>query len=75
MAHKVRLVQTAIGICRHRGRSAFGLGIVFIAADCSKFLPVLGFCDAATGFIVLSVDIPIVRRWRRWLRRGWHCKG
>jgi hypothetical protein len=36
------------------------------------FLPVLGFWMIPLGLLVLSVDLPIVRRWRRQLTVWWH---
>ena len=36
------------------------------------FLPVLGFWMIPLGLLVLSIDIPIVRRWRRQLAVWWH---
>jgi len=39
------------------------------------FLPILGFWMIPLGLLVLSIDLPMVRRWRRnmtvwWGRRG-----
>src|SRR5688500_19354798 len=44
-------------------RMAIGIGLVI--AGFLGFLPILGFWMVPLGLIVLSVDIPIVRRWRR----------
>lgn len=41
------------------------IGILLIVFGVFGFLPVLGFWMIPVGLIVLSVDIPIVRRWRR----------
>jgi len=49
-----------------------GLGIVLVAGGLLGFLPVLGFWMLPLGLLVLSVDIPIVRRWRRQLTLWWH---
>jgi hypothetical protein len=49
-----------------------GLGILLIAAGLVGFLPVLGFWMIPLGLLVLSVDLPIVRRWRRQLTVWWH---
>jgi len=51
-----------------------GLGIVLVLCGIVGFLPVLGFWMIPLGFLVLSVDSPIVRRWQRrfivwWNRR------
>jgi hypothetical protein len=49
-----------------------GLGILLVAGGLLGFLPVLGFWMIPLGLLVLSVDIPIVRRWRRQLAVWWH---
>jgi hypothetical protein len=49
-----------------------GLGILLIALGLLGFLPVLGFWMIPLGLLVLSIDIPIVRRWRRQLAVWWH---
>ncbi|MGV1015522.1 MAG: hypothetical protein ACOYB4_11180 [Methyloceanibacter sp.] len=51
-----------------------GLGIVLIGGGLLGFLPVLGFWMIPLGLLVLSVDLPIVRRWRRQLTVWWHKK-
>jgi hypothetical protein len=35
---------------------------------------VLGFWMIPLGLLVLSVDLPVVRRWRRQLTVWWHRK-
>src|SRR6476620_8871645 len=49
-----------------------GLGILLVACGRLGFLPVLVFWMIPLGLLVLSVDIPIVRRWRRKLAVWWH---
>ena len=49
-----------------------GLGILLVAFGLVGFLPVVGFWMIPLGLLVLSVDIPIVRRWRRQLAVWWH---
>lgn len=41
------------------------LGILFIVFGIFGFLPVLGFWMIPLGLLILSGDIPRVRRWRR----------
>ena len=41
------------------------IGIVLILGGLLGFLPILGFWMIPLGLVVLSVDIPAVRRWRR----------
>jgi hypothetical protein len=49
-----------------------GLGILLVAFGLLGFLPVLGFWMIPVGLLVLSVDLPVVRRWRRKLTVWWH---
>ena len=48
-----------------------GLGIVLILGGIFSILPVLGLWMLPLGLIVLSVDFPIVRRWRRRVELWW----
>lgn len=41
------------------------IGILFILLGLFGFLPVLGFWMVPLGLLILSVDLPRVRRWRR----------
>jgi hypothetical protein len=49
-----------------------GIGILLVAFGLLGFLPVLGFWMIPLGLLVLSVDVPVVRRWRRQLAVWWH---
>ncbi len=49
-----------------------GLGILLVAGGLVGFLPVVGFWMIPLGLLVLSVDIPAVRRQRRKLALWWH---
>lgn len=49
-----------------------GIGILLVAGGLVGFLPVVGFWMIPLGLLVLSVDIPVVRRWRRRLAVWWH---
>jgi hypothetical protein len=49
-----------------------GIGILLIVGGVVGFLPVLGFWMIPLGLLVLSIDLPIVRRWRRQLTVWWH---
>ena len=42
-----------------------GIGIVLILGGFLGFLPIFGFWMVPLGLIILSVDVPVVRRWRR----------
>ncbi|MBB3608077.1 hypothetical protein [Rhizobium sp. BK602] len=69
------LVIGSIRIPLPRSRLArVGLGIGLIIGGCLGFLPILGFWMLPLGFVVLSHDLSLVRRWRRrfavwWTRR------
>ena len=41
------------------------IGLLLIVGGVLGFLPVLGFWMIPLGLVVLSIDLPIVRRWRR----------
>ena len=41
------------------------LGVILVLFGLVGFLPILGFWMVPLGLLVLSVDIPRVRRWRR----------
>jgi hypothetical protein len=41
------------------------IGVLFILFGILGFLPILGFWMVPLGLLILSVDIPRVRRWRR----------
>ena len=47
-----------------------GIGLIF--GGILGFLPILGFWMVPLGFLVLSIDLPVVRRWRRKLTAWWH---
>ena len=71
MAPKVRLFNRHWHLPQSKP-IRIGLGILLVASGLLGFLPVLGFWMIPLGLLVLSVDIPIVRRWRRQLAVWWH---
>ena len=71
MAHKVRILDRHWHLPRSKP-IRIGLGILLIAGGLLGFLPVLGFWMMPLGLLVLSIDIPIVRRGRRQLAVWWH---
>ena len=71
MAPKVRLFNRHWHLPKSRAVRV-GLGILLVAGGIVGFLPVLGFWMIPLGLLVLSVDLPIVRRWRRQLTVWWH---
>jgi hypothetical protein len=71
MAPKVRIFNSHWHLPQSKP-IRIGLGILLVAGGLVGFLPVLGFWMIPLGLLVLSVDIPIVRRWRRQLTVWWH---
>jgi hypothetical protein len=71
MAHKVRLFNRHWHLPKSRPLR-LGVGILLIVGGILGFLPVLGFWMIPLGLLVLSVDLPTARRWRRQLTVWWH---
>ncbi len=61
---KVKLGNSQFHLPRSRA-VRLALGVMLILGGLLGFLPVLGFWMIPLGFIVLSADLPAVRRWRR----------
>ena len=51
------------------------IGVLLIIGGILGFLPVLGFWMIPLGFLVLSQDLPVVRRWRRNITLKWNGRG
>lgn len=70
-----KLVLGSLRIPFPRSRYArLGIGFALILGGVLGFLPILGFWMLPLGFVVLSTESSIVRRWRRrfsvwWARR------
>jgi uncharacterized membrane protein len=47
------------------------LGVLLVFGGLLGFLPILGFWMVPVGLLILSIDIPIVRRGRRRLAVWW----
>ena len=47
------------------------IGGLLVLGGVAGFLPVLGFWMIPLGLLVLSYDLPLVRRWRRRLEVAW----
>ena len=71
MAPKVRLGNYHLHLPQSRP-TRIGLGILLVAGGLVGFLPILGFWMIPLGLLVLSVDLPPVRRLRRRLTVWWH---
>lgn len=70
MSTKLRFGKTSITL---PGNPAvrIGLGILLILCGIVGFLPILGFWMVPLGLLVLSVDVPAVRRFRRRMEVKW----
>ena len=51
------------------------IGVLLVIGGLLGFLPILGFWMIPLGLLVLSVDLPSVRRWRRRLEVKWGRRG
>lgn len=71
MAPKIRIFDRHWHLPKSKP-TRIGIGILLIVGGIVGFLPVLGFWMIPLGLLVLSVDLPIVRRWRRQLTVWWH---
>jgi len=71
MAQKVRFGDRHIPLPASRILRVT-IGVLLVIFGLFGFLPVLGFWMIPVGLLVLSVDIPMVRRWRRQLTVWWH---
>ncbi len=60
----VKLGDRSIPLPRSRGLR-LALGTALVLGGLIGFLPILGFWMIPLGLIVLSIDLAIVRRWRR----------
>ena len=71
MAHKIRIFDRYFHLPQSKA-VRIGIGILLVIGGFIGFLPVLGFWMIPLGLLVLSIDLPIVRRWRRQLTVWWH---
>ena len=71
MAHKIRIFDRHFHLPQSKA-VRIGIGILLVIGGFVGFLPVLGFWMIPLGLLVLSIDLPIVRRWRRQLTVWWH---
>jgi hypothetical protein len=62
--HAVRIGSYRLPLPRSRMLRIL-IGLMLILGGVLGFLPILGFWMVPLGLVVLSIDIPRVRRWRR----------
>jgi hypothetical protein len=62
--HAVRIGSYRLPLPRSRLLRML-LGAVLVLGGLLGFLPILGFWMVPLGLLVLSIDVPRVRRWRR----------
>jgi len=67
----VRLGNREIALPRSR-LLRIGLGIALMIGGLLGFLPIVGFWMLPLGLLVLSYDVPLVRRYRRRIVVWWH---
>jgi hypothetical protein len=75
---KIKLGSRTIDLPQNR-MVRIAIGVLLIVFGLLGFLPILGFWMIPLGLIVLSIDIPAVRKWRRtaqvrlghWLRANY----
>ena len=71
MGPKIRLGKREFSLPRSQfARILIGIALIF--GGFLGFLPILGFWMIPLGLLVLSVDLPVVRRLRRRLTVWWH---
>ena len=70
MSPKIRLGKRYIHLPRSR-LVRLAIGLLLILFGVLGFLPVVGYWMIPLGLLVLSVDLAIVRRWRRRLEVWW----
>ncbi len=51
------------------------IGVLLVIGGILGFLPILGFWMIPLGLLVLSHDLPSVRRWRRNITLKWNGRG
>jgi hypothetical protein len=61
---KIKLGNRTIDLPKNRV-VRIGIGVLLILFGFLGFLPIVGFWMIPLGLVVLSIDIPVVRRWRR----------
>lgn len=61
---EIHVIGRTIRMPRTKG-PRIATGAALVVGGCLGFLPILGFWMIPVGLLVLSQDLPMVRRWRR----------
>lgn len=64
MVHKIRLGKREIKLPQSKA-ARVTTGVALVLGGLLGWLPILGFWMLPLGLLVLSIDVPVVRRWRR----------
>ena len=70
MRPQLKMGSNSVSLPRSR-LARIVIGVLLILGGLLGFLPVLGFWMVPLGMLVLSIDLPRVRRWRRQLVVWW----
>ncbi len=73
MSNRIRFGSRHIHLPKSR-LLRIALGVVLLVGGIFGFLPIVGFWMIPLGFIVLSHDLPSVRRWRRRMTVRWGAR-
>jgi hypothetical protein len=68
---RIKIGRFSIPVPRSRPLR-IALGIALVVFGILGFLPVLGFWMIPLGLVVLSIDFPIARRWKRKFEAWWN---
>jgi len=69
--HHVRVAGRRMPIPQSR-RARIAIGITMVILGCFGFLPILGFWMIPVGLLILSHDMPSIRRRRRQMEVWWY---
>jgi len=69
--HHIRIAGRRMPIPQSR-RARIAIGFIFVILGMFGFLPILGFWMIPVGLLILSHDMPAVRRRRRQLEVWWY---
>ena len=74
MSPKIRLGSREFKLPKSQ-IARMSIGVLLVIGGILGFLPILGFWMIRLGLLVLSHDLPAVRRWRRNITLKWNGRG